>query len=275
MDPTLALTTTLHLALSSGQVAGQGNVVLQPKSTWGATVDVNVKALPELETRLDGSAVVGSVRSADKAHQQGLQEVRAQAWSVYNFHVDPASRAGVGLYTDMALPAHHHLPLPQSLPDGVYAAEEGEVSHRQTLLGVELKVSTQSDRMRTDLHNIWFFSGNRIAPNLVTYKPMLGFKWHNAYRFTGEPQGHTGLSLLTDVDFYFARKSGVSALNMHDGLGGTKREILLAYGLRYDFNEQSAVSLQSYGYNNLNRGNSATTPTQFRDGFRLTLEHRL
>lgn len=274
MEPFLVLATTLNLSLSSGQMAGQRNVILSPKEAVGLKVDLGLSAIKALEMQVQAQALAGKVTSSDANHKSGLQEVHSQAYAVYNFHSDDSARAGVGIYADLALPTHNHTPPRVSLPDGQYADEESEISHRQALLGLDLKLSAESDRMRTDLHNILFFSGNRIAPNLVTYKPMLGFKWHNAYRFTGG-KSEGGLSLITDVDFYFARKSGVSALNAHDGLGGTKREILLSYGFRYEFSPESAVSLRSYGYNNLNRGNSATTPTQFRDGFRLTYEMKL
>lgn len=274
MDPTLVLATTLSLSLSSGQMAGQRNVILSPKETVGLKIDVGLSSVKALEMQVQAQAVAGKVTSSDANRKSGIQEFHTQTYAVYNFHTDDSSRAGVGLYADLALPTHNHTPPHVSLPDGQYADEESEISHRQALLGLDLKLSAASDHMRTDLHNILFFSGNRVAPNLVTYKPMLGFKWHNAYLFTGD-KATGGLSLITDVDFYFARKSGVSALNAHDGLGGTKREILLSYGFRYEFSPASALSLQSYGYNNLNRGNSATTPTQFRDGFRLTYEMKL
>jgi hypothetical protein len=65
----------------------------------------------------------------------------------------------------------------------------------------------------------------------------------------------------------------VRYFNSHDGLGGTKREIDLSYGLGYDFTRDTNLTVMSYGYNNLNRGNSSAVPVGFKDGLSVTLSH--
>ena len=272
MDPFLIFATTLNIGLSSGQTAGQSNTILEPRIAAGLSMDIKAPSITALESRIKTEVVGGSVLSGDQSGRRGLQEMHAEIYSVYNFHQDSYARAGVGFYGDYAIPLRQHQPYRPQNQTHIYAAEEGEVSHRQTLYGLDLKLSAESDRMSTDIHNILFFGGNRVAPNLLTYQPLLAVKWHNMFRLTGE-QKDLGLSLVSDVDFYFAKKSGVSTLNAHDGLGGTKREVYLAYGLRYGFTPETALTAQSYGYNNLNRGNSDSTPSQFKDGFKLTLSH--
>ena len=198
-----------------------------------------------------------------------LQEIRGVGHLIYDFHDNGGiEKVGVGLYTEFARALHRS---PRYIPpetDDAYAAEEGDITRSMLNTGLDLRLALKESRIKSTLHNVIFLSGSRIAPNLLTYKPMLGFMWSNEFAITGSID-HPGLSLLTDMDFYFARKAGVGYLNSHDGLGGTKRELDLRYGLVYSFSPKVRMTVQSYGFNNLNRGTSSTQPTGFKDGLRV------
>lgn len=273
--PTAGLHATLYTTLGTGQLAGMNNTVLSPKLGFGTRLDYRPQAWREWETQADVAALYGSTQTGDGRVGNRLQELRGRVYSGYDFYrMDGIARAGVGLYSEFALPFHSYTPYAQQQTTTAYSAEEGERLSREFLYGLDLKFSLRHDRLQSDFDNILFASGNRIGPNLITYKPLLGFRWHNEFFMLGNldaPQ----LSLFTDIDFYFARKANTAVFNTHDGLGGTKREIYLSYGLRYYCTPQTAISLQAYGYNNLNRGNSAVMPNGFRDGFLLSLSHAL
>jgi hypothetical protein len=258
----------------SGQIAGMGNVVLTPKVSLGLQLDMALKRVPELDTRLRLAAIYGGVDTGAGKLGSALRELRGEATSVYNFYdSDGIAKAGVGLYTEFAHPFHQYIPY-LAMPSlaGSYSAEEDDITAHEFLVGADLKFSIQHDRLESSLQNILFLSGNRVAPNLLTYKPLLGFKWSNAFYLLGN-RSHPKLSLLADMNFYFARKAGVTVFNTHDGLGGTKREVFFSYGLSYAYDPDTVFTLRTYGYNNLNRGNSSTIPISFRDGFSLELSH--
>ena len=277
----LDVKTSGSVTVGTGQLAGMGNVILEPKLQLGLGVLLHHPDFPRWDADGNLQILYGSTQSSDpvtlqnSVSQSALQELRGQGHLIYNFHQDgQATKVGVGLYADMARPLHD---LPRYIPaqvDSVYAAEEGEITSHALDLGLDLRYVLNERRVSSELHNILFISGNRIAPNLLSYQPMLGFMWSNAFAIAGDIGRPGNWSLVTDVDFYFARKAGVTYFNTHDGIGGTKRELDLSYGLTYEVDPATRVSFKSYGYNNLNRGNSSMVPTGFKDGFRMTVLHR-
>lgn len=265
------------MSTGTGQVAGLGNVILYPKLQAGVGMALHHSDFPQWDADARLQLIYGRTASSDpvtlskSVNGSALQEYRGQAHLIYNFHQDgEAAKAGVGLYVDLERPIRS---APRYVPPTYkvgYAMEEGEVAHRILDTGVDFRFKVKQQRLASELHNVIFLSGTRIAPNLLTYKPMLAFMWGNAFSITGTVD-HPGWSFLTDVEFYFARKAGVRYLNLHDGLGGTKRELGLSYGVAYDVNPLTRVSLKSYGFNNLNRGSSSAVPAGFKDGFTLSV----
>jgi hypothetical protein len=248
------------------------NTILHPKLTLDARTNIKLRSLPDLETKTDLYAIAGTVNSAAGYSSMGFQEIRGSVDSVQNFYNEAnISKAGAGLYVEFAMPLHQYEPYFQSASTD-YAAEEGEPLSREFLTGLDLKLSLSHDRLESDFHNILFLSGNRIGPNLITYKPLLGFMWHSNFHIFGNID-RPKLSFFTDVNVYFAKKSATSTFNSHDGVGGTKREVYLSYGLAYSFNRDTSLSLWTYGYNNINRGDSTQVPSGFRDGFVMSLSH--
>jgi hypothetical protein len=86
-------------------------------------------------------------------------------------------------------------------------------------------------------------------------------------------QARPRLSFFANVQFWFARKAKARLFNSHDGIGATKRELYLSYGINYSISDKTAIYLESYGYNNLNRGSSTTDPKGFRDGAIVGIQH--
>jgi hypothetical protein len=259
----------LFAAFGAGQIAGMGNVILNPTVTGGLDVTLTSDAFPKVEVDARTALIYGKVQSTNSKSSPSLQELRGRIHTIYNFYNDKnISKAGVGLYVEYA---HAFRDKPRYVPQdtaSIYAAEENETIYNQFDTGVDFRFSIRDDRVSSELHNILFTSGNRIGPNLLTYKPILGFMWHNQFYITGNVD-NPGLSFLTDLEFYFAKKAGVGYFNTHDGLGGTKREIYLSYALAYTPTPQTTFTLRTYGYNNLNRGSSASSPFGFKDGLSL------
>jgi hypothetical protein len=105
------------------------------------------------------------------------------------------------------------------------------------------------------------------------YRPVLGFDWRYEMFFLGT-KIHPKLSFFANTQFWFAKKANVKLFNSHDGIGATKRELYLNYGLNYFITHDTALYLETYAYNNLNRGTSATNPTGFRDGYNLGIRYK-
>ncbi|MGC8677449.1 MAG: hypothetical protein ACP5UF_04440 [Hydrogenobaculum sp.] len=74
------------------------------------------------------------------------------------------------------------------------------------------------------------------------------------------------LALNLDMRFYFERKYGNKIFTSHDGLAGTKREFDLTVGFMYYLTKNLDFHVETHGFNNLNRGNSSTLPSGFKDG---------
>jgi hypothetical protein len=274
-EPRLRSERFAYAELGAGQSAGLGNVILNPVLTIGGRATARSDSFPNWSADGDLRMIYGKTESSDPttlrktSSKPQLQEIRGVGHLIYDFHDNGGiEKVGVGLYTEFARALHRS---PRYIPpetDDAYAAEEGDITRSMLNTGLDLRLALKESRIKSTLHNVIFLSGSRIAPNLLTYKPMLGFMWSNEFAITGSID-HPGLSLLTDMDFYFARKAGVGYLNSHDGLGGTKRELDLRYGLVYSFSPKVRMTVQSYGFNNLNRGTSSTQPTGFKDGLRV------
>ncbi len=279
MEPVLRARTASFVTFGAGQIAGLGNVILDPLVQTGVSVKLSHPAYPEWDADAKLALVYGRIESTDPSTSRqtiskgALQEYRGQAHLIYNFHREgDIAKAGVGLYVDMDRSIRS---FPRYIPrnsNTSYAAEEGEIAKSIFDVGVDFRFLLKQQLMSSEVHNVIFLSGSRIAPNLLTYKPMLGFMWSNTFSITGTTD-QPGLSFLTDFDFYFARKAGVRYFNGHDGLGGTKRELDLALGLAYSMTPQTRLIVKSYGYNNLNRGASSTVPFGFKDGLGVTFLH--
>ena len=268
------------LTLGAGQIAGLGNVILDPLVQAGVSTSLVDTRLPGWEADGTLRLIYGRTESSDpttlnsQTSKPALQEYRGQAHVIYNYERDgDAAKAGIGLYVDMARPVHEFPRYTPPEANAAYSAEEGEVATTIFDTGLDFRFSLHQQRVASELHNVVFINGSRIAPNLLTYKPMLGFMWSNQFAITGSID-HPGWTFSTGVDFYFARKAGVRYFNGHDGIGGTKRELDLSYGVTYNFDDQSSLAIKSYGYNNLNRGSSSMVPVGFKDGLSVTLMHR-
>lgn len=269
----------VFLTLGAGQIAGLGNVILDPLVQPGVTLHLTDSRWPEWEADGTLRLIYGRTESTDPVTQgsrtskPALQEYRGQAHVIYNYEREgDVAKAGVGLYVDMARPIRSSPRYTPPEANDAYAAEEGEIASTIFDTGLDFRFALHEHRVASVLDNVVFINGSRIAPNLLTYKPMLGFMWQNQFAITGAI-GQPGWSFDTDVDFYFARKAGVRYVNGHDFIGGTKREIDLSYGLAYQFANHDVVSVKSYGYNNLNRGSSSMVPVGFKDGLRVTMSH--
>jgi hypothetical protein len=128
------------------------------------------------------------------------------------------------------------------------------------------------DKSSSSFHNIFYFYGKRIGPNILAYQPVLGFDWRHEIFILGT-KARPSLSFFANLQFWFARKAMTKLLNTHDGIGATKRELYLSYGMNYFISRKTAVYVESYGYNNLNRGSSTTDPKGFRDGAMIGIQH--
>lgn len=269
----LSLVTSLYLEHRTGQLAGMENVVLQPKYVVGTINDISLKPLPDWHNHIDLFAIYGNALTGTGTTNNDIQEVRGMVTSLYTLYKkDDVFTFNTGLYSLLSHHLHHYTPYQDPSHTTEYAAEENEIISDENLLGWDFNFNIKDDKIESTFHNIIYFMGKRIAPNLLTYQPTLGFDWTNEVFLWGN-NTQPKLSFYANVDFWFARKAGVTLINLHDGVGATKRELYLDYGLNYYFSKKTTVYLRTFGYNNLNRGTSLSQPTGFRDGSTLGIRH--
>lgn len=269
-----AVVTTAYISFNSGPLAGLDNVLLHPRATLGLSEDFALTALPDWHQHLNiymlyGNADTGTGRSSDR-----IQEVRGDFTSLYTFYrPDPVLRFSAGLYGELAYPLQHYVPYYTPTAQTGYSLEENESIGNETLVGADLNTALDYDRLSTSLHTVFFFTGNRIGPNLLAYAPLLGFDWTNSFYLVGTA-AKPRFSIYLNSKFWFARKGGTSIFNTHDGIGGTKREIDLTVGAALMLNHSTRLYAESYGYNNINRGTDTSKPNGYTDGFITGISYR-
>ena len=262
----IALVSTFYLQGYTGELAGMRNVLLQPQYAVGVRNEFDLNALPDLHTSIDVYGLYGEAKTGTGSVSSEFQEVRGKITSLYTvYNQDDIFSVNTGLYSRFASPLHHYLPYREPDPNVEYAKGENERIANELLLGWDLNFTTRYDRISTSLDNIVFFTGKKIAPNLLAYVPSIAFEWTNQMFILGTVN-QPRLAFAMDVEFWFARKADVNFFNSHDGIGGTKREFYLSYGFNYWLSKQMELSVKSFGDNNLNRGESISEPKDFRDG---------
>ena len=265
----ISLATSFYLGQIGGKLSGMNNIELKPKAIIGIREKMKTgKVLHDI----DICALYGNAKTGDGINTGKPLELRANWTALYPLYKNYAESFNAGLYTSFALPFHNYTPY---ISPGAYAysAEENEVIKKELLLGVDFNFKYTYDKIDSSLHNIIFFQGKKIAPNLLAYKPLYGFDWRNSFFLLGNTD-NPRLKLSTNIQFWFARKAGVALFNAHDGLGGTKREFDYDIRLHYFFNKKFQTYVTAYGYNNLNRGASTKEPYGFKDGFGVGIEYK-
>lgn len=269
----LAFSTAAYLSLYGGQIAGVQNVVLHPRAILGVQEDLRLSTLPRWTNDFDLSLIYGSAETGTGRTGDSVQEIRAQWFSLYPlYQKDDVLRFNAGLYGELAEPLHRYTPLLSPSAGSSYAVEENEKLDRQELLGADFNLRFDYDRLHSDFHNVLYLYGHRLGPNLLGYAPVLGLDWRNRAALIGDGE-HPKLDFYTNLRFFFARKNGTALFNTHDGLGGTKREFDLIYGLAYHFNRKTEAYVEATSANNLNRGGDTSKPQDFRDGFLVGIKH--
>ena len=249
------------------------NVILEPQYIAGMVNEFDLSALPKLHTSIDLYGIYGSAKTGTGDTTSQLQEVRGKITSLYTIHnQDDVFWMNTGLYSIFAHPLHHYLPYRDPDPNVEYAEDENERLSSELLFGWDLNIATRYDKISSSLNNIIFLGGQKMAPNLLAYIPSLGFDWGNEIFFWGTEK-QPRLSLEMNMKFWFAKKADVKFFNTHDGIGGTKREFYIDYGINYWVSKQLELSVKSYGYNNLNRGTGVSTPIDFKDGAVIDLRY--
>lgn len=269
----LTLISTLYLDHSTGELAGMNNVVLNPSFVLGSRNEVTLYQYPNWHNNVDIYAIYGSALAGRESTGQGFQELRGKVTSLYTFYNnDDILTFNTGLYGLFAHPFNHYLPYVDPTTNMEYAAEENEKISEESLVGWDFNFDVNYDKSASSFHNILYLSGKRIGPNLLAYQPVLGFDWRHEIFILGT-QARPKLSFFANLQFWFARKAGAKYFNIHDGIGATKRELYLSYGINYFISNNTEIYVQSYGYNNLNRGSSTTNPKGFRDGAIFGIQH--
>ena len=268
-----ALATTLYFQVQSGELAGMDNTILKPKATLGVRTDgvISYGGIPWV---VDGDAklIFGKTLTGTSVSASDAREFRATGEVLYNYYQEEGERISVGPYVDLALPFHSATPYILQTESGNYSAEEGDVLHTQHLIGCDLRLDASGRKLQSSLRNVLFVNGTKIGPNLSSYQPLLGLLWTNSYTVLGTVD-RPRLTFHLESDFYLAQKNSAGLFNGHDGLGGTKRELDIDFGVRWQFMHNTALTLDTWGTNNLNRGTSTTVPIDFRDGFTLGIEY--
>lgn len=270
----ITLLSTIYLDRYTGELAGMRNVILEPQYVVGMVNEFEVNSLPKWHTGIDLYGIYGSAKTGTGDVSSQFQEVRGKVTSLYTiYNQDDIFSVNTGLYSQLAYPLHFYLPYRDPDPNVEYAEEENERLSTEVLLGWDVNLDTRYDKIASSLHNILFLtSGKKIAPNLLAYVPSLAFDWDNQMFLWGTEK-QPRLSIEMNMTFWFARKADVNFFNAHDGIGGTKREFYLDYGINYWLDRKTELTVKTYGYNNLNRGSGASSPIDFKDGANIGINY--
>lgn len=269
----LYLTSSIYLDLYTGQQAGMGNVILDPEMAVGSRNEVAFGFARGWHNTIDLYLIYGTAQTGEGPTKSNFQEWRTQITSLFTlYNKDQVFKTKTGLYIHYTRSFHSYSPYMD--PQGItpYATGDNEHMQGQALYGWDFNFDVAYDRMQSSFHNIFYFSGKRIAPNLLAYKPLVGFDWTQQIYFIGDIMAPK-FSFVANIQFWFAKKENTPVFNLHDGLGGTKRELLLVYGFNYHIDRRTLFYIKTSGDNNLNRGADPALPKGFRDGFVMGFRH--
>jgi hypothetical protein len=274
MFDALSLVSMLYFERINGELAGMNNIILRPHYAFGVRNELTLAAAPKWHNSLDLYALHGNaLYDGGKTTRSELLEVRAKLTSLYTFYNDnDVLTFNTGIYSLLAYPIHNYEPYADPSLNKEYSAEESERIRMEDLVGWDFNFKVNYNKSASSFHNIIYFYGERVAPNLLGYRPVLGFDWRCEMFFIGTAS-HPKLSFFANSQFWFAKKANTKILNTHDGIGATKREISINYGINYFITPHTTLHLESFAYNNLHRGESATDPTGFRDGYKFGVNY--
>lgn len=107
-----------------------------------------------------------------------------------------------------------------------------------------------------------YLYGEQVAPNGVEFTPIFSGEWHfNLWLWRAQH-----LYAFTDSVFW-AQKAGLGVTNPSQGaFDFSKREFDLSAGFAWNYSGRWEARAFAYSFNNLNRGESKTTPRGFTDG---------
>jgi hypothetical protein len=107
------------------------------------------------------------------------------------------------------------------------------------------------------------FSGSRMAPNGVEYDPLFVLDTNFS---VGLNSTHT--FYLFSEDKFWGQEATAGVTNARQGsVDFSKREYDLMFGLGWRYWPHTEVRAFGYSFNNLNRGDSTTSPSGYKDGF--------
>ncbi|MFP3293984.1 MAG: hypothetical protein RXN80_01465 [Hydrogenobaculum sp.] len=230
-----SLKNQVYINLFTGRLPGIRSVTLRPELNLGYKLHWGIKRF-DVDFKADG--YYGSADTGSGTQRNKLLQLNLKAVGLYNFYQDKHSKIGIGLF------AKDYEPLtsfkPSITPSQViqYGAEETEIPTNDNYnFGSRLRAKYDYKKIGT--RNKLFLIGDIDKPKLA---------------------------LNLDMRFYFERKYDNKIFTSHDGLAGTKREFDLTVGTMYYLTKNLDFHVDTYGFNNLNRGNSSTLPSGFKDG---------
>jgi len=223
----LSLVSMLYFERISGEMAGMNNVILEPAYRLGSRNQLTFAALPKWENDLDISLLYGrTLYDGGRTTSQEVSEVRGKWTSLYTVYNDnDVVTFNTGLYSLLAYPIHSYPPYEDPSTNKPYAAEENEKIDKEDLFGLDFNFKVNYNKSASSFHNIVYFYGERMAPNLLGYRPVVGFDWRCEMFFRGTKE-KPKLSFFANTQFWFAKKANVGIFNTHDGLGADSTILL-------------------------------------------------
>ncbi|WP_340695549.1 hypothetical protein [Hydrogenobacter thermophilus] len=247
----------------SGRLAGIRSVTLKPNLSLDYKLNLSYdKWFGSFQAvAYYGSAITGAGTLKNRPLE--LDMYTDISYAIYK---DRNSRINIGAFAEDYQSLKPFKPQITSSQVVQYADEESEIpSNDNYNFGILLKTAYSYKKISASLYSKVYFYGNRIAPNLIPYAPLLSIGTKDEVFLIGDIS-NPKFSLCVNMDFYFQRKYGNKFFTSHDGLAGTKREFDISIGMKYYFTKNLDFHVYTYGYNNLNRGRSSTLPSDFKDG---------
>ena len=258
-----SLKNEVYINLFAGRLPGIRSVTLRPELNLGYKLHWGIKRF-DVDFKADG--YYGSADTGSGTEKNKLLQLNLKAIGLYNFYQDKHSKIGIGLFAKDYQPLTSFKPSIKSSQVIQYGAEEKEIPTNDNYnFGSRLRAKYDYKKIVSSVFTDIYFYGNRVAPNLIPYAPLLSIGTKDKLFLIGDID-KPKLALNLDMRFYFERKYNKKIFTSHDGLAGTKREFDLTVGAMYYITKNLDFHVDTYGFNNLNRGNSSTLPSGFKDG---------
>ncbi len=249
----------------SGEVQGIRSVILRPNYFFRIILNDNIKKNFRYEFFLN--TLYGDARTGEGNIDNQFLQTDIFLKFFYLFKDSQNFKLSGAVFSEIYIPLKNFQPFIERVEEEYGAGEDRVPTDKPFNFGISMRIDGIYKKFFSRLEIAYYIYGHRVAPNIAPMAPLFGIFWENRVFIIGDFYNPV-FTFFINSGFIMQKKyDGSKIFTKHDFFAGTKRQFDIEMGIDYIFRSHYRLFFVFYGYNNLNRGWSRTTPHAFRDGF--------